>query len=306
MQLVSRLQELYGLRPVPKAVACVAPTAAAPKQLKKGYAPGEVKLPKVDGDPPAFSLMGVLERYQHNLDTSQAEEVPVILGGERKQGRFHPSEICKDSACMRAMAYELFSAPFNFKVDAQLRRIFDNGHFVHARLQRALKHALATVGGQFYEEIGFRSKADRMSGTTDGGIVLNGWPYLLEIKSMNKSDFDALGAYPWDDHYDQVNIYMHYLGVRAAFVLIECKNNQKLREYFVRYDEARWRRVADVMDTVLGYVEQSQLPPVITEKQGCSEKCKFHSICKGAQKSKWQTPYWPDVADLTWQEKKAA
>lgn len=300
--LAATIGKLYNLRPVPKIVQPSVVSIAQPTKIKKGFSAGEVNLPVVEGYAPEFSLKGILDRYLHNLNTDVVEEVPVILGGERKQGRFHPSEICKEDACQRAMAYELFCAPEAFSVDAKLRRIFDNGHFVHARLQYYCKKALATVGGKFYEEIGFRSKQDRTAGTTDGGIILSGWPYLLEIKSMNKANFKDLGALPWDEHYDQVNIYMHYLKVGAAFVVVECKDNQEIREYFVRYDEQRWNRVAAVQQQVLGYVTASQLPPTITKEAGCSERCKFYGICKGARQKTWKLPRWETVCNKTWEK----
>lgn len=303
--LIQRLQELYNVGTLPPVLArpVQQPAVQAPRN-RKGYDISEIKIPKVTGLAPTFSLVSLLERHQYALDPSAENEVPVRFGGFRKQGRFHPSEVCKDDVCLRALTYELLGAPSQFTAPAKLRRIFDNGHFVHARTQWSLKEALASVGGELYEEVSFKNKIARISGTTDGLFILNGWPYLLEIKSMNKADFKDLGALPWDDHYNQVNIYMHYFGVRAAFILIECKDNQDLREYFVRYDDARWQQTHVVMSAVLQAALEGRLPEQLTKEEGCQgERCKFYQVCKSrAGKGSWAMPSWKDAAEILWEK----
>ena len=161
-------------------------------------------------------------------------------------------------------------------------RIFGNGHFVHSRLQDCLGRAIEAIGGQFSAEVRLaKDDARKVSGTTDGVFVIDGWPYLLEIKSMNKRNFSELGAKPWDEHYDQLNIYMHLSGIKAAVILVECKDNQDLREYFVRYDPARWAKIEALTDRVLEFHNRGELPPKITVADGCSgRECKFNDICK--------------------------
>lgn len=283
MSLARKYLEAHGLRPTTKALT--RPVLVKPVKL---HVEQPFKLPIVKGEAPAFSLVSIIDRYLFNMDESEKQRIQVKMGGPRSQGVFHPSELCKEDACKRSMAYELYSAPRSRKIDARLKRIFDNGHFVHARLQWIIGEALKKEGGQFSPEIKLPPGVDRVAGTTDGGLVLGGWPYLLEIKSMNKKNYMELGAKPWDEHYDQLNIYMHLSGVRAAFVLVECKDNQDLREYFVRYDVKRWRRVEGVVNEVLAHVMGGVLPDQITSADGCSNQCNFWTICKGAQKGSFK------------------
>jgi len=279
-----KIRETHGLLRVVKPAPLVAQTALVPTVLPK------FNLPVVQGLAPEFSLISLIDRYLFSLNGEEPQfNVKVRLGGPRSQGVFHPSEICKEDACHRAMAYELIFAPASKTIDARLRRIFDNGHFTHARIQHVVTEAVKTVGGLFKDEIRLPINPERVAGTTDGGMIVNQWPYLLEIKSMNKKNFVALGKAPWEEHYDQLNIYMRLSRVKAAIILIECKDNQDQREFFVRYDEKRWMRIENVTKTVLGYVMADQLPERISAENGCQGKdCKFYEICKGSQQNSWR------------------
>lgn len=258
----------------------------------------KVMLPLVDGEAPKFSLISIIDQYLHNINqTGELQQtVNVPLGGIRKQGVFHPSEVCKENVCKRALAYELYSAPKSENIEARFRRIFGNGHFVHARLENTVKYAVESCGGLFYNEMRVSKNAKYLAGTTDGGIVLNGWPYLLEIKSMRRADFVSLGNKPWEDHQRQLNIYMHLAKVKAGFILVESKDSQDLKEFFVRYDENMWTKTEAIMDEVLTHFNTGGLPDKISESDGCGGKrCRFYSICKGSQN--WEVPNRPGDAN---------
>lgn len=282
MTYADKVRETHGLLRVVKPTTVAMQTALVPAVLPK------FNLPVVQGDAPEFSIISLIDRYLFSLNGEEPQfNVPVRLGGPRSQGVFHPSEICKEDVCQRALAYELIFAPASKTVDARLRRIFDNGHFTHARVQHVVGEAVKTVGGVFKDEIRLPINSERVAGTTDGGMIVNQWPYLLEIKSMNKKNFIALGKTPWEEHYDQLNIYMRLSKVKAAIILIECKDNQDQREFFVRYDEKRWMRIELITKTVLGNVMAGQLPERISAENGCQGKeCKFYDICKGVD-SNW-------------------
>lgn len=242
----------------------------------------------MSGEAPKISLISIIDRYLYSLPVGDEPEHHVVarIGGKRHRGVFHPSDLCKEGQCSRYLAYELYAAPQgSARVEARVRRIFDNGHFVHARLQHILCEGAKMQGGVFHPEVGLPPNAMRIAGTTDGGLVLR-WPYLVEIKSMNKDKFKDLGAKPWPDHQRQVNIYMGLSGVNAAIVLVECKDNQDLREYFVRFDRDMWDATQKAASQVLDVTAKGELPPQITEKQGCElKRCKFYDICKGPNAS---------------------
>lgn len=280
--LIAAYRSALGLRP---------PENTAPPAAAKVHKSQRVKLPVVEGDPPKFSLQSMIDQYLAGVDEASVQHlVGTHLGGPRSAGVFHPSDLAKEGVCRRLLAYELYAAPREADgVDARLRRIFDNGHFVHARLQHYAAEALKQHGGTFYKEVKLDPDAKKVSGTMDGGLIFNRWPYGLEIKSMRKADYVTLGAHPWDDHFDQLNIYMRLSGLKAGFILVECKDNQDVREYFVRFDEARWRAKEAIVDEVLETVGRKELPAQITSEDGCDGKrCRFWRICKGP--TKWSPP----------------
>lgn len=41
---------------------------------------------------------------------------------------------------------------------------------------------------------------------------------------------------PDDSHIIQVNVYMYCLGIKYGFLFYECKDDQQVHEYFLKYD----------------------------------------------------------------------
>jgi hypothetical protein len=266
--------------PIIPAVASTAPKLVAPA----------FEIPQVKGEPPFFSLKGLIDRFLFKWDDNIERVIPVRFGGPRTRGCFHPSEICKEGVCPRALAYELVSAPKAARqIESRFQRIFQNGHFVHARLQYVITKAVQALGGRAKSEAKWTLSSDMVSGSSDMVIVLpvEGalWPYVVEIKSMKLSHFQNLGAAPWPEHRMQINTYMHKLGVPAGFVLVECKDNQELREYFVRRDNKLFESQLVTTGTVMEACARKELPDPVTKEEGCKgEECPFWNICKGPEK----------------------
>ena len=68
-------------------------------------------------------------------------------------------------------------------------------------------------------------------------IKINDSVGILEIKSMNANQFYSAFE-PKSDDLIQVNIYMFCLEIPRACLLYECKDNQELKEFYVRQDSA--------------------------------------------------------------------
>lgn len=283
--LATKLREQWGLIPT---------EAPKPKvQLETVGEKKRVKLPVVQGRAPEFSLQSMVDMFLANLSDAESVTTTTRYGGERSDGVFHASEISDELTCKRRLAYCIYQAPRNEReVDAKLRRIFDQGHYQHTRLQHYIVRAIEANRGKAWTEMGYEPDAKRRSGTSDIGFVLRGWPYLVEIKGINKAGFEALTSDPLPHHKGQLNQYMGLTQVHAGFLLYECKDNQELREYFLRFDRKEWNRVDGVADEVLAHVAAGTLPDKITEEDGCDGKqCPYHRICKAKQgRIKWDPP----------------
>jgi hypothetical protein len=164
-------------------------------------------------------------------------------GDKRAIHCFHPSSLHKS-------AEELFKIYFegdsNQSFPPRVMRIFDNGHDTHERLQRYLSKA----GVLLQAEVPIHNDEYQITGHTDGIIEINGIKGILEIKSINSSGFYSLYS-PKEDHLIQVNIYMFCTGIEKAVLLYECKDNQELKEFYVKLD-------ADILNPVLNKIRTVQ------------------------------------------------
>lgn len=80
------------------------------------------------------SLVALVNRYITNK----------ALGSDRRYDTFHPSAW---GSCLRAVAYQYYNSECRFKpktesdVDQRMERLFDNGHYMHARWQKYLSES---------------------------------------------------------------------------------------------------------------------------------------------------------------------
>jgi len=144
---------------------------------------------------------------------------------KRKRSYFYISEAGKT-------AQELYkSLTESKKLSPRKRRIFDNGRMVHDRLTRYLRKQ----GVVRSQEVEIKTKL--FHGRADAIVYLNGDIAVLEIKSMRKADFDRLERFCPRQAYLQIQLYMHFLKMNEGVVLIECKDDQRLKEFQVRRKE---------------------------------------------------------------------
>ena len=124
-------------------------------------------------------------------------------------------------------------------------RVFDTGHDTHERLQRYLEQS----GVLLQAEVPIENADYEIKGHTDGIIEINGIKGILEIKSINSSGFYSLYS-PKEDHLIQVNVYMFCTGIERAVLLYECKDNQELKEFYVKLDAGILNPILNKIRTV--------------------------------------------------------
>ena len=147
---------------------------------------------------------------------------------ERPKRCFHPSSLHLSA---NELYHSYLEGDGNRQFDSRVLRIFDNGHDVHRRLQMYL----TDIGILKQAEIPVENSEYEIRGHADGIIDINSAAGVLEIKSMNSNQF--YGAFePKEDHLVQVNVYMFCLGIPRACLLYECKDNQDLKEFYVKQD----------------------------------------------------------------------
>lgn len=149
---------------------------------------------------------------------------------ERATHCFHPSSLHKSENY-------LFEAYLNGdnaeQFPSRVLRIFDNGTLVHERLQNYLKE----IGILKQAEVPLHNAEYEIKGHADGIIEIAGQEGVLEIKSINTKGFYSLQE-PKTEHILQVNVYMFCLDIPRGVLLYECKDNQELKNFFLKQDEA--------------------------------------------------------------------
>lgn len=166
----------------------------------------------------------------------------LALNGERPgDGWIHPSGI---HGCLMVQYMNMLKCPFEENIEPNLRRIFNNGDHVHLRLQKYLLDAKLIKRNKYDPvskcEFPFINKKWRVRGTCDG--LLTRRDAVLEIKSINQRGFSGLGG-PKAEHLWQGHLYMWGHGLEEILFLYECKDNQNMKEFLVKFD-------AETFDTI--------------------------------------------------------
>jgi len=171
---------------------------------------------------------------------------------KRKTHCFHPSSLHKSPKDL----YYHYLTGENQRFSAQTRRIFDNGHAVHDRLQTYLQKC----GILYAKEVPVHNDEYEICGNTDGILLVHNTDVVLEIKSMNSLNFYSLTKGPKTEHVLQINIYMFCLDIPLGCLLYECKDNQVLLEFPLTIDMNVLRPVLTKIKYVQHCIKLKQEP----------------------------------------------
>jgi len=148
----------------------------------------------------------------------------------RKVHCFHPSSL---ASCPRKL-YDLYLADdlSSSDTDPRVKRVFDNGHSAHARIQNYCREAGILVD----ENVPVFDSKFEICGEADAILSIFDVLVVLDIKTINRSGFTRLTV-PSLDYLIQLNVYMYCLGLDHGILLYECKDDQSFAEFWVPYDQ---------------------------------------------------------------------
>ncbi len=223
-------------------------------------------------------------------DSMLAEMFEFIVSPEfernfnvRTNGCFHPSELYK--GCRRRLAYEYLQAPTNdVNRDPRMQMIFEVGHGVHYRLQKMAKRLAERHGWTFNDEVKIRASDNHwyIGGSCDGIWYFANDPIPnlgLEIKTINKNDFNALVHQPKKEHIYQGNIYMGCLGIPKMAFWYMCKDNSQMKEFVVEFDQKLFEEQMAEVEDILLQLQKGKLPAKC--KTDCVDPgCKYLNVCQ--------------------------
>ncbi len=119
------------------------------------------------------------------------------------------------SGCLRANYYSRIGAEKDpNSIEPRLRRIFDNGSYVHDRIQTYLMKQ----GMLLMPEVPLRSEKYKIQGHTDGYLRINAFEIaILEVKSIRSEGFVKLKDAD-ENHKEQAIVYMYCAEERRLYL----------------------------------------------------------------------------------------
>ncbi len=193
----------------------------------------------------------------------------------REQTRFYITDAGK---CPRAVFFKFKNAPKE-PMEPRLLRIFEHGENIH----RSIFNVLYRLKIGVTTEIPIPQQ-EIVSGRADAILCLNNENYVLDIKSINSFLFRKLSE-PKEENVYQVQLYMHFFGIKKAILLYVDKDQQEMKEFFVEYDQALCKDLMDKFHILKADIEADKIPPRLEDYKNnwqCTY-CQFKDICKKTQ-----------------------
>lgn len=218
-----------------------------------------------EGDRTADSLISYLDKAL--VDEELQRNFKHING-------FHPSY---GYECKRRWVLLFRGAECETKIDARTKRIFDNGHDVHARWRGYFRDTLgilidAEVEISIDDPVPIRGHAD--------GIINWGGRKLYELKSISPWRFDWRKAYNKPDAktYQQAQLYLYCLDLEEGYVIYENKGTQAVLIFPIKRDEEFIDKILRKYTRINKIFVDDKIPPRPYKRD--SEHCKVCDLEK--------------------------
>jgi len=201
----------------------------------------------------------------------------------KKQTHFYISDAGK---CPRSIFFKFKNAPQE-KADPRILRIYEHGEQLHRHLYNVLyrlKIGLVTEVPIPPQEI--------VSGRADAILCLEGENYVMDIKSMNSMIFKSMTA-PKIENVYQIQLYMHFFGIKKGLLLYIDKDRQDIKEFVVDYDPNLTATLLKNFNELKIQLENNQVPLALSDYPSnwqCGY-CQFKEVCQlaGREMLDWNT-----------------
>ena len=207
---------------------------------------------------------GISKRVDDSIINSQSDKHRDYLGA---------SLIGEE--CHRKIWY-MYNMPKKIQ-EARVLRIFRLGDLIEDLVIKMLKDAGYTVYEKDKDGNQFGFKHGKFAGHIDGvitGLEESTKPHLLEIKSANDKrfkDFVNKGYRSSSTYFAQIQVYMLFMKLERALVVVYNKNNSELYFERIQFDKLYAEMMVSKAETIL---ESSEEPERAYPKSNFW-KCKF-------------------------------
>ena len=204
--------------------------------------------------------------------------------GERERIRFYISESGK---CPRVVFFRFKRAPKK-ELEAERLRVFEFGNHI----QQIVLRPLVSQGLVRTTEIPIPVK-EIVSGRAD--IIISdaeGMPYVVEVKSISgRMNLEKMEK-PMPDHYEQLQLYLHYFRISKGIILYVNKDTQELREFACAYDNELVKKLLKRFEELKIKIESNIVPNRLEDypDNWQCKNCEYREICQmvGSGKINWE------------------
>lgn len=165
-------------------------------------------------------------------------------------------------ACKRYIFYSFRWAYLN-KIEAKLNRIFRIGDAIEDIIVKELEDLGIHITDSQQQVFGYKSHA---GGSIDGKAYLDGEHHLLEVKSMNHTNFLEMQRKHCEEskpqYYNQCQIYMGKLQLKKALFICMDKNNSDLYIEIIKFDEFTYEMLLAKEEEVIDAVHVNTFPRI--------------------------------------------
>ena len=199
----------------------------------------------------------------------------------KRDEKFHVSESNK---CARALYFEFKGYPRE-EIGKSSFRKFAVGNVIHRNIMRELLSLSSDNLHVVSSEITIPNNP-LIAGRADIIVSLGNELHVVDIKSINDYAFKLLkeGSREPDEGYvKQLNLYMHFFGIKKGFLLFDNKNTQELLEVPVPYNQELALQCIERFKRIKEMIEKNIMPekPQFSdnEKWKC-DYCAYKSECE--------------------------
>lgn len=191
---------------------------------------------------------------------------------EKERVRFHVSESGK---CPRAIFFRFKRAPKK-ELEAEKLRVFEFGNHI----QQIILRPLVSLGLVETTEVSIPPQ-QIISGRADIILSINGERYVVDIKSISGRMNLARMEKPLPDHYEQVQLYLHFFKIKKGILLYVNKDTQELKEFIFDYDSQLAEELLKRFENLKIKIESNIVPGRLTDypiNWQC-RNCEYREIC---------------------------
>lgn len=202
---------------------------------------------------------------------------------EKERVRFYVSESGK---CARSIFFKFKRAP-KAEIGAERLRVFEFGNHI----QQIVLRPLISLGLVSCIEVSIPPQ-EIVSGRADIILNVNGEPYVVDVKSISGKMNFANMKNPMPEHYEQVQLYLHFFKIKKGILLYVNKDTQELKDFVFEYNEELAKNLLKRFEEWKSKIQSDIVPARLEDypNNWQCKSCEYQEVCSmiGQGELNWQ------------------